>query len=518
MKNTSNFTTHTISSNTLYTCFNHAIQLDPRELFVESLFVIEARNSFWSDFLPLEKIYSTMSEQNTPVVVEASPADEASPKVDAKNLASPMACLFSFFCSASSTAPLSVPNPASMNGPWNCLIVMIFLCVLYGWPCVLIVKHMRPFQADNIDTIINDRYPKYRYVTTFFARIASLIIMLCADIALFMFVDAAMMNIIFNQFSKTIGKQYLVFLPAVGVWCMSLIQNPKIFVMLTSYSAVGTLINFIALIVYACRNTGTEKARVYRDQWKHPGKYLPWSEGGSTGVGAFCVLAGVLSMSFFIHNCTATILCVNSKPQTNVRITSWAFLLLGVMYWLIAVVGALPFSTALLPDIGNQNRNNLYAPGNFLNALADSHGDIAAINQGVSFPVKFWYFGISTFIYGLQCFCTLPLLYSVTRDACVGWFDMKGRIGSKWSFLVNALINAIVVILSAFAQAYNMSLQTVMAIGGFVASCVWVLGLPVIYDILVTKGEKGWIWRTCFSICCSLLLLLILILQYVLPN
>ena len=517
-----------------------------------------------------------MSEQPEVIVQDTTEVSHGKPRPES-GLSSPMSLVFSFFCSASSTAPLSVPNPASQNGPWNVLTVMIVLAILYGWPCILIAQHMRPYDDSAIDTICNDRYPKWKIFNTIFSRISSLIIMLCADIALFMFVDAAMMNIIFNQFSKTIGRQYLVFLPAAGVWLMSLINNPKIFVILTSYAAVGSLINFISVIVYAATKTTGAKAAFYRDQWGKPGKYFPWSEGGATGVGNWCVLAGVLSMSFFIHNFPATILCTNSKPETNVAISAYVFIALGIFYWLIGVIGALPFADALAPfdrlsadvqeklqrdfclgnaletrasieqalatvhgwskDMSTDDLLNFcisqklftypvngdwsnapFAPGNFLNALAASHDNIFAINNGLNFPTKEGYYAFSTCVYGLQCFCTLPLLYRVTRDACVGWFDMKAKFGSKWSFLVNACINTVIVFLSAFAQAYGMSLQVVMAIGGFCASCAWVIGIPVAYDIAVNKGKKNWILRTSWNIFCALFLLLILILQYCLPN
>jgi len=162
----------------------------------------------------------------------------------------------------------------------------------------------------------------------------------------------------------------------------------------------------------------------------------------------FPALAGVLTVSFFIHNCVLPIMKNQRYPEHNNRDLAIAFVLVGLTYATIGSLGYLAFTSHGLP-----------IPADFLNHFSEN-------DKGAM---------VARIALFLQLFTVFPLIVYITRLQLFGYV-----FGTDYPSVVHVVaLNVAIFLATTMIAVFYPSLVDVLRYTGAVCGLIYIFILPV---------------------------------------
>jgi len=162
----------------------------------------------------------------------------------------------------------------------------------------------------------------------------------------------------------------------------------------------------------------------------------------------FPALAGVLTVSFFIHNCVLPIMKNQQHPENNNRDLAIAFVLVGLTYATIGSLGYLAFTS-----------HGITIPADFLNYFSENHTG-AMIARIALF---------------LQLFTVFPLIVYITRLQLYGYL-----FGTDYPSVLHVLaLNVAIFLATTLIAVFYPSLVDVLRYTGAGCGLIYIFILPV---------------------------------------
>eukprot|EP01121_Diplochlamys_sp_Union-15-3_P012982 TRINITY_DN3960_c0_g2_i2.p1 TRINITY_DN3960_c0_g2~~TRINITY_DN3960_c0_g2_i2.p1 ORF type:complete len:358 (-),score=26.03 TRINITY_DN3960_c0_g2_i2:23-1066(-) len=253
--------------------------------------------------------------------------------------------IFSLWNTMMGSSLLTLPWGFSESGLIMGIITLLVVGVLTWYTCTLIVKHglNRP-DGSNVELfdLCKEHFGKVGEILPWFASILVLVGALVAyDILMMDSLYSNVQSVIYWSTGHNSSQIWTKgFSAAIVIAVVFPIANLKSFSILVKFNSVGILC--IALIVIF----------ILVSSFKHGLKFdnVPLYNTG------FIHLAGLLNVSFFIHNCVVAIMKDQENPKKNVRDLTIAFILAGLTYCIIGAITYLaywyyPFANGIPQDL-----------------------------------------------------------------------------------------------------------------------------------------------------------------------
>ena len=391
----------------------------------------------------------------------------------------------SIIVSCSGASIYTVVQPAAQFNPFIMLLALGFMVSLYAWNTNLIVKYI-PIRTDvMLDKIIADNYKKPVAVTIkVIGQISSWLLMFGVIVVLLSYANECLLGVIFNRFSSTYQAKWVVVIPTGIAFLLSFVRNPSIFVTLTGIGFWCEILSVINILYTIGRYSTKEDVKCWRASWHNPMKYGMFAVSRVDAANAVFSFMGVLATALYLQSIIQSIFVVSKKPSHNSRNVWTAYGILFCVYALCCMFSSVPFAC----DPGAMGSDYMM----YLHADHDAFGIITEI----------FYFFLNIF--------TLPLFLHVSIHTIL---DYCPPVKPRTNYIITIVYSACVIAVSAGLVASGTSLQVLFQMGGVSTGVYWTL-LPIFWDIKQTKGQKGWLLKSCFSVTLGFIIFWIVILQF----
>eukprot|EP01088_Endostelium_zonatum_P000535 TRINITY_DN10785_c0_g1_i1.p1 TRINITY_DN10785_c0_g1~~TRINITY_DN10785_c0_g1_i1.p1 ORF type:complete len:646 (-),score=127.23 TRINITY_DN10785_c0_g1_i1:79-2016(-) len=448
-----------------------ALRTPPAHVIPPSLFV----NPFLSatdDVLSREgtsiKSYKSINSSNS----NPASVDKSSLIPEKRVYQSSIITIFTIWNTMMGSSLLALPWGFSQSGFLLSLIIIIVIAASSCYTCWLIVKHSKG--ADDFSDVIRTYLGR---AGSWLAFIASISILSGAIIAYdILMTDSLYLNVnsviafITGKSEDKLGdskywNKYTAPLPIlIAVYLMSLLKNFGILVLANSFGILCIIYNLGFIVVDALATQGIKFDSISWN-WNQNTIDKPENINALPLVGSkFYYFAGLLMVSYFIHNCILPIM-KNNNPKNNKRDLIAAFTLVTASYILIGAVVYLAYFR-LITDPKNDG-----FPQDFLSYYS-----------GKSIPAI-----IARFSLFLQLFTVYPLLLFIVR---IQFFGLLW--GNQYPGLLHVMVlNATLVGLGTCFAIWYPHVGTVLRWAGAVCGFLYVFGMPNMLHLVAMKREEG---------------------------
>ena len=390
--------------------------------------------------------------------------------------------VFSIWNTMIGSTVLAIPWGIDQAGLVMGSIVIVIVGFIACYTCHLIAKYSEAAGEENIMELIGRMWgDKGRYLTL----VMSCLVLLGALMAFNVLLNSAFFNILeglsiwisgskFSDCSDcwdTFSSRYTPFI-LFGVLLVFLNFKDKrtyiklnsggiFFVLIITFFIIAVGIRALAINTFTTSGSNSipDSDKKCSDNWnclKHDRDvHLSLIEPGCLS------FAGILSLSFFIHNCIAIILKNNEKQEKNTRDLVLGYFAVGLSYFLIGILGYLGFKGNGFPQ-GSIKQNAL---------------DMFSADNVLAFIIRFVLF--------TQMMTVYPMVAYLVRAQLLGFFFNSDSPNRKIVFMYSLGVASITTLI---ASVYP-KVGSIAGVAGAICGLYFIYVIPVVLHAEYTKPE-----------------------------
>lgn len=378
------------------------------------------------------------------------------------------------------------PQPAAAIGPVPGLIVSLVTGIIVAYTLDLLVIHLNVKSFKLNDELICIRFPKWRIVILFFTRMSSFILHGTYCIGNFLYFASGIQTLI--NIHHNISTGALTGITFACMFVLSMILDRNICAKLSIAIAPVPIFNLAATLYYGIRDSTPESWACFKDSWRHPSQYGLFRTDYGAAITACFQFAAQYFSSYYCHNTVPLQVTRARSPKHRRLVPLCTIIALFILYWVSQVVGQAPYACYNVSS-------DVLPPSEYMSLFGSTGFGIAAD---------------SIFIIGL--IGNTPITYSVQRDMAFEIWDWTSR--TRLRTVLDVIFNICIIVISALFYYYNVSIQTLLEIGGVSCAIVWVALVPCLWDIYVSHNTVYLKFKAVFTFAVCVFVICIEILQF----
>lgn len=422
------------------------------------------------------QIIETSAHEDDPILVEKQP----------KRISRFTIILSIINLCAGSGVGYALPNAAAFTGPSFAFMVCILSAFLSWYSLDLLTKHLSPESFNLNDEILISRFPKTKPYVLLLTRGSSFILHGTYIVSNFLYIDYTLQSLAWDHHHIPRAWQIIVTLAIMTI--LSLVLSDSLSAKISAVGSLVPFVNLIAVLYFGIKKSSIADRQCLRDSFVHPYSYGLFSSSKKAGAKAIFQLFSQYYSSYYAHNSFPSLAVYAKKHHTLRKDAFTAVFVMMIYYALSAMIGQMPYACY-------GYTSSVYPPSDYISIFANSaFGDFISV----------------FFLLGL--IGNTPYAFTVTRVMVFQWVDWSGR--RKLRYLCYIIFNCIILTIAALIDAFNVSIQTLLQVGGIFCACIWMSILPVFWEVYIARTRNFKIISITVAVAVGLTIMLTEFLQF----